>query len=141
MLTKFLSLVIRFSGSSHCTVEGSVRPLAFICSNLDLTHDCEISRLDSSTTLPSTTQWGSAEPLSRITKDASLQVSHLVLSDEAAVPRFGTSAKSRFEHLETSRLTLPPTTQCGSTKLLRRITKDARPQESHPVLSDVAAVP
>ncbi|CAD1478585.1 unnamed protein product, partial [Heterotrigona itama] len=43
-------------------------------------------------TLPSTTQWGSTEPLSRITKDAGLQVSHFVLSDEAAVPRFDTLA-------------------------------------------------
>ncbi|CAD1480851.1 unnamed protein product, partial [Heterotrigona itama] len=58
--------------------------------------------------------WGSAESLSRITKDVRLQESHFVLSDEAAVPRFGTNAKSRFEHLETSSLTLPSTTQWGS---------------------------
>ncbi|CAD1470800.1 unnamed protein product, partial [Heterotrigona itama] len=35
---------------------------------------------------------GSAESLSRITKDAGLQASHLALSDEAAVPRFDTLA-------------------------------------------------
>ncbi|CAD1474918.1 unnamed protein product, partial [Heterotrigona itama] len=46
----------------------------------------------SSPTLPPTTPWGSEEPLSRITKDAGLRVSHLALSDVAAVPRLGTLA-------------------------------------------------
>ncbi|CAD1480617.1 unnamed protein product, partial [Heterotrigona itama] len=44
----------------------------------------------SSLALPPTTQWGSMEPLSRITKDARLQESHFDLSEEAAVPRFDT---------------------------------------------------
>ena len=39
--------------------------------------------------------------------------------------------KSRFEHLKTSSLALPPTTQWGSEEPLSRITKDARLQESH----------
>ncbi|CAD1473541.1 unnamed protein product [Heterotrigona itama] len=41
-----------------------------------------------SLTSPSTIQWGSEEPLSRITKDARLQESYLALSNEAAVLRF-----------------------------------------------------
>ncbi|CAD1477611.1 unnamed protein product, partial [Heterotrigona itama] len=46
----------------------------------------------SSPALPPTTQWGSVEPLSRITKDARVQASHLALSDEAVVSRFSTLA-------------------------------------------------
>ncbi|CAD1480478.1 unnamed protein product [Heterotrigona itama] len=45
-------------------------------------------------------------------------------------------AASRFEHLETGSLTLPSTTQWGSTEPLSRITKDARLRESHLALSD-----
>ena len=40
--------------------------------------------------LEATTQWGFEKPLSRITNDSRLRGPHLVLSDEAAVPRFDT---------------------------------------------------
>ncbi|CAD1474430.1 unnamed protein product, partial [Heterotrigona itama] len=48
---------------------------------------------------------------------------------------------SRFEHLKTSSLALPPATQWGFVEPLSRITKDARLRESHLALSDEAAVP
>ncbi|CAD1477492.1 unnamed protein product, partial [Heterotrigona itama] len=50
-------------------------------------------------------------------------------------------AESRFEHLDASSLALPPTTQRGSAEPPSRITKDARLRESHPAVSDEAAVP
>ncbi|CAD1472075.1 unnamed protein product [Heterotrigona itama] len=125
----------QFAALPPHSVQRHVYCFAVSVANLEIRLQCRANKVAIAI------EWGSVEPLSRITKDAGLREPHLAFSDEAAVPRFNTNAKSGFEHLGASSPALPSTTQWGSVEPLSRITKDARVQASHLVLSDEAVVP
>ncbi|CAD1472169.1 unnamed protein product, partial [Heterotrigona itama] len=72
--------ILLSNSNDHSLIEWRASKFRSQCAKLRFEH-LETNSL----TLPPTTQWGSAEPLSRITKEARLRESHLILSD-VAVP-------------------------------------------------------